>query len=215
MTKAESIRDERQQLIQDYLDGHVSRGGLLNDEIERQAVAYAERIASNREYEAQLKAHADKQRAQLEIASNDAALRERSNRKALANAWLHRFVGEDGKITPEMRAQSELYADRVLAAHDPAIERRQIQTAAQRLEAGKRARIERALSLRALLAKKIGSDHWHTLRDEARLLRQALDDLDAILMREAMRPAHQDTPQESGEDSAVSARGRRRQPPSQ
>lgn len=210
---AEPQRTEREQLIQDYLDGHVSRGGLLSDEIRGQAVAYAERVASNREYEAQLRANADKQRAQLQIASNDAALRERSNRKALANAWINRFAGENAQITPAMREQSELYAARVLAQHDPSFDQRQREQAAQRLDAGRRKREQRMLALRAELAEKIGSDDWRALRDETKLLRQALDDLDATLMREAMRPAaQQDTPQEPGEGSAVSAPGSRRRP---
>lgn len=203
------MTDERAQLIQDYLDGHMSRGGLLSDEIRAQAVAYADRIVSNREYEAGLKAHADKQRTQLRAASNDAALRERSNRKALESTYINRFVGENTQVTPELRQLAALYAQRVLAAHDPAVERRAVEQAAQRLEAGKQARTQRCAALRKMLADEIGSNAYRDLRGKIQLLRQALEDLEGELMREALRPAQQDAPQESGEDSAVSARGRR------
>lgn len=199
-------RTEREQLVQDYLDGHMSRGGIINDEIRTQAAAYAERIASNREYEAQLRAHADKQREQLQIAQNDAALRERSNRKQLANAWLNRFVGENGQITPAMREQAELYAARVLAQHDPAFERRQREQAAERLAAGRQQREQRKAALRAQLAEAIGSNDWRALREETKLLRQALEDLEADLFREAMRPAPEGTPQGAGDAPVVPVR---------
>lgn len=207
----EPQRTEREQLVQDYLDGHMSRGGIINDDIRMQAAAYAERIAASRAYEAQLRANADKQREQLQIAQNDAALRERSNRKQLASAWLNRFVGENGQITPAMREQADLYAARVLAQHDPSFERRQREQAAERLAAGRQQRETRKAALRAQLAESAGSDDWRALKTESHLLRQALDDLDADLFREAMRPAQQDTPQEPGEDSVVSARVGRRQ----
>lgn len=203
---SEPIRSEREQLIQDYLDGHVSRGGLLSDEVHAQAAAYAQRIAEGRAYEAQLKAHADKQRQMVEYATTDKALRERSNRKALANSYINRFAGENAKVTDEMKRSAELYAERVLAAADPLIEQRAVRTAAQRLEAGKRARTDLVIALRAELAAKAGSDHWRALREHTKLLRQALDDLDALLFREALRPTPQDAPQEPGDGSAVSAR---------
>lgn len=202
----EPQRSEREQLIQDYLDGHMSRGGIVNDEVRAQATAYAERIASNRAYEAALRDNADKQREQMAIASSDAALRERSNRKALANSWLNRFTGENGQITPAMREQADLYANRVLAQHDPTFEQRQLRQAAARLEAQRRKREQRMHALRQMLAADAGSDHWRDLRGQIQLLRQALDDLDAQLFREALRPAPEGTPQESGEDSAVPAR---------
>lgn len=198
---------EREQRIQEYLDGHISRGGLLSDEIRMQAAAYADRIVQNRAYEQQMRAVADKQREQLRIAESDAALRERSNRKTLEDTYLNRILGENVQITAEHRKQATTYAERVLAQRDPLIERRAMQQAAQRLAAGREARAARCQALRAELARRANSNHYKALREEALLLRQALDDLDAELFREAMRP--QGTPQESGEDSAVPARGRR------
>lgn len=202
----EPIRTEREQLRQDYLDGHMSRGGIVSPEIERQAEAYADRIASNREYEAALRANADKQREQMAIAHNDAALRERSNRKGLANSWLNRFVGENGQITPAMREQADLYATRVLAQHDPAFEQRQLMQAQARVDAALRKREERMHALRQMLADEVGSDFWRDLRGKTQLLRQALDDLDAQLFREAMRPVPQGTPEGAGDAPDVSAR---------
>jgi hypothetical protein len=144
----------------------------------------------------------------MELASNDAALRERSNRKQLETTYLNRIIGENTQITAEHRKQAAVYAERVLAQRDPEIERRAVHTAAQRLEAGRQARAERCAALRVELAKRAGSNHYRALREEACLLRQSLDDLEAVLFREAMRP--EGTPQESGEGSDVPARGRRR-----
>lgn len=203
----EPIRTEREQLIQDYLDGHMSRGGLLSDEIRMQAAAYADRVIGNKAYEARLKEHADKQREQLKTASNDAALRERSNRKQLETTYINRFANENAQVTPELRRQAALYAERVLAQHDPAVERRALQQAAQRLEAGRQTRVDRCAALRAELAQRAGSNHYRALREQSRSLRQALDDLDAELFREAMRP--EGTPEGAGDAPDVPARGRR------
>lgn len=202
---------ERDQRIQEYLDGHISRGGLLSDEIRMQAAAYADRIVQNRAYERQMREVADKQREQLRIAESDAALRERSNRKTLEDTYLNRILGENVQITEEHRRQATVYAERVLSQRDPSVERRAMQEAARRLAAGKEARAARCQALRTALARQCGSNHFRVLREETRLLRQALDDLDAELFREAMRP--QGTPQEAGDASAVPARGRRHKPP--
>jgi hypothetical protein len=210
---SEHAQHEREQIIQDYLDGHMSRGGLINDEVRAQAAAYADRIAGNRAYEAELRAQAEKQRAQIALATTDAALRARGNRRALMSDYLNRFAA-DAPITDELRQAAARYADRVLVGRDPAIEQRQVAAAAERL-AHNKAQAERDVAmLRALLIEHAGSDDRAALRAMAKRFRSALDEIDARLFREAMRPPStppQGAPEESGEGSAAPARGRQSQ----
>jgi hypothetical protein len=209
MTTAEPVRDERTQLIQDYLDGIVSRGGVVNAEAQFQAGAYADRIAASRAYEAAQKANMAKMREQLEYATTDHALRARSARKQLIASYINRFTSENAAVTDEMKLSAERYADRVLAAADPEIARRQVQSAADR-QAKAKAEFARDVEwLWQLLIDQTGSDDRRALAATARRFRRALDEIDARLFREALNPpAPQAAPQESGEDSAAATRGR-------
>ena len=204
---------EREQLIQDYLDGHVSRGGLVTDEIRSQAEQYAKRIAENRAYEAMLKANAEQQRKMAEYATTNQALRQRSDRRQLEASYINRFGSDSAPVTDELKQAARLYADRVLAAADPAIAQRAVRAAADRLATGQAARTAAVGDLRAELAARCGSNHWRAIREQANALRRTLDALDTQLFQEAMRP--QDEPQGAGDASALSARGRRRQQPRQ
>lgn len=199
--------DERAQLIQDYLDGHVSRGGILSDEVRAQAAHYAARVAESRAYEQQLKDHADAQRRVIEYAMTDTALRARSNRKQLMNSYINRFAGENAQITEEMKRAAALYADRVLASADPQVEQRAVTAAAERLAVGKHARVAAVAQLREELAAKAGSNHWRDLKAVSGALRRALDELDAQLFREAMTAPEGDE-KEPGDGSDAPAQDR-------
>lgn len=201
---------EREQLIQDYLDGHVSRGGIVTDEIRAQAMQYAQRIADNKAYEAMLKKNAEKQRKMVEYATTDQALRERSNRRQLEASYINRFGSDNAPVTEELKQSARLYADRVLTAADPAVAQRAVRAATERLAKGQAQRATTVAALRADLAAQCGSNHWRDIRDQANVLKSTLDALFTQLFQEAMRPP-QDDPQGVGDTPDASAvRGRRR-----
>lgn len=169
--------DERAQLTQEYLDLWRVRGHVETDEARAQAAAYADRILANRAWEQ------ERIEAARQLAARQAAAQRSigTSKRQVAEANLLR-VGD----TAADEAWARQVAANVARNEDPKEQQRRYQASQQRLARGRTARAERVATLRAELEAQAGTDR-RVLMGETKLLRQALDDLDADLFREALK----------------------------
>ena len=196
---------EREQFAQEWRDNYLSRGGVMNDDAERQATAYADRILEGRaETERMIAAAAAAEQTRANVAI-DHAMRLRGERKHIIAAFINRHTSDGYAVTEQLKQQAAIFADRVLERADPRIQQRAREQAERRREVGRLAQDADIARIEPLVtAWASGDETIPALRAASLRIRRALDEIDARLMRRAMRPERA-TPR-SSEDTTDTAR---------
>ena len=145
--------DERRTLIATYLDDHRARGGIVDDEAQRQAAAYADRIAANRQYEADRAAAQQQQAARAAAAAPAAAARSHYTAVAKANAEAR----AGWNVAPDL-AYGKVVADNARRHEDGDLARTTREASAARIAGHQAERSTRVAALLDKLRKTAGGD---------------------------------------------------------
>lgn len=145
--------DERQALVDGYLADHQQRGGIVDEEAQRQALAYADRIAASRQYEADRHAALQQQAERMREAAPAAAAR--SHYAAVAKAAAE---ARSGWNTAPDAVYGRAVVERVRAHEDGERNRKDREASAARIARHRDERQRRVDALIEKLRKAAGDD---------------------------------------------------------